>query len=372
MPIVYCAHLVPTEGALRITATDLLSWARVDVPLSGLGMTPTPKQLGEVGTCISSRQLTALVSSLQEGDTSITLPDGNNKAKVACGRTKAELLCLPGEEFPALADGNVSEPLRLPADLLCSALTDAVRFTSTDSSRPILQAVLLRLDYKGMGVAFVATDTHTLLQRCIRSASLPPLSWPDLLIPAGMAGHIVRMVKAAKVSEVALRILTPETGASSLIVEIGGELSIDLRVRLIEGVYPNYARVIPASHYCEWTLDRADFATALARVSIAAADNANRVVLTAEEGHCVQLSAQSGTLGTIVDEVEAGTSGGPIQIAASFKLIKRALDCIDSNGVEIQLTEPLRPIVIRPIDPPQPDGWSVETIMIAMPMQVVD
>lgn len=153
---------------------------------------------------------------------------------------------------------------------------------------------------------------------------------------------------------------------------IEGDTPVTLTLRLIEGTYPHYERVIPPSYERQWTLDRKDMLAALGRVAIAAADNAGRTVLeTGERGTTIVVTGESGTVGAISDEIEVGAAGAPMAIAANNKFLRRALDAMDGDGVTLQLTEPLRPIVIRPTDSPQPDGLQIDTLAIVMPMQVV-
>lgn len=374
LPIVYSTHLLPTDdGKLTITTSNLSAWAKVEIPASSLGLdVPSPKDLGvEKGACIASKQLSGLVSTLEAADTQITFPDGNRKAKITSGRVKAEMLCLPGEEFPLPTQGTLGEPLVLPADLLCSALQGALGFASSDSSRVPLMTVLMQ--GKRSGIAFVGTDTHSLFRRNVASSALGDCAWwGDRMIPSEMVGQILRMTRATKAKEVSLRIVDPESGGGFMLAQIKGELEVTLTLRLVDGAYPNYERVIPTAHEREWTLDRRDALTALSRVAITAADNAGRVIFASgDTPSTITITAESGTVGEIRDEIEVGSSGDPTEFAASGKSMKRALDVMDGDGVTLRMTEPLRPITIIPTDEPKTDGWSIETLAIVMPMQVV-
>ena len=192
------------------------------------------------------------------------------------------------------------------------------------------------------------------------------------MIPSEMVGQILRMTRATKAKEVSLRIVDPESGGGFMLAQIKGELEVTLTLRLVDGAYPNYERVIPTAHEREWTLDRRDALTALSRVAITAADNAGRVIFASgDTPSTITITAESGTVGEIRDEIEVGSSGDPTEFAASGKSMKRALDVMDGDGVTLRMTEPLRPITIIPTDEPKTDGWSIETLAIVMPMQVV-
>ncbi|MBB6053320.1 DNA polymerase III subunit beta [Armatimonas rosea] len=382
LPITSTVHLLPSSNKLALITTSMSAWLRAEVPMMsnsgtpdlGLGE-PTPKSLGteEVGTCIGSRQLNTLVSTLEAPDTQIALPEGNNKATVTSGRVKAALLCLPGEEFPHPAsDGQLGQPTVLPAEVFCMALQSAIAFAATDTKRTALCSVLL--DGDRQEVRFVATDTHTLFRRSLSGGSYTGVSpLGKCLIPMESATHVLRIVRALKALEVSLRVLKPETGGSYLVVGLAsGDMAVTMTLRLSEEAYPNYERVIPTAHEREWTLDRKDALTAISRVSIAASDNANRCVLcNYDRPSSALITAESGTIGVIEDELEVAANGEPIEICFNAKLFKRCLDAMVGDGVSLRMTEPLRPSSIVPTDEPATDGWHVSTLTVLMPMQVV-
>jgi len=135
--------------------------------------------------------------------------------------------------------------------------------------------------------------------------------------------------------------------------------------RLIEGQYPKFERVIPQAHERKWTLVRGDLAAAVKRIAIVARDNANRVVLETEGSH-LALSAESGTVGSARDEVEVAREGDDITIAFNAKYLGDVLGAVDTEGVSFELTEPLRPGVVRPVG----EG-AVDYLCVLMPMQVL-
>jgi DNA polymerase-3 subunit beta len=137
--------------------------------------------------------------------------------------------------------------------------------------------------------------------------------------------------------------------------------------RLIDGQYPNYERVIPTQSTRRLTLERDPFVAAIRRAAIVARDSANRVVLrTTEDGERLTITAESGSVGNAYEEIEVagGSDTEPVEIAFNAKYLTDVLSVIDSEGLHIDLTEPLRPGIVRPT------GDS-EYLCVLMPMQVV-
>jgi DNA polymerase-3 subunit beta len=144
--------------------------------------------------------------------------------------------------------------------------------------------------------------------------------------------------------------------------EVGGTTMV---TRLIEGQFPNYERVIPTGHDRKLTLETGEFLRAVRRAAIVARDNANRVVLETEGAQLV-LSAESGTVGSAREEVEVAREGDDIQIAFNARYLQDVLGVMETEGVVLELTEPLRPGILRPIG-----DRAADYLCVLMPMQVI-
>ena len=144
--------------------------------------------------------------------------------------------------------------------------------------------------------------------------------------------------------------------------EAGGTTMV---TRLIEGQFPNYERVIPTTHDRKLTLETGEFLRAVRRAAIVARDNANRVVLETEGAQLV-LSAESGTVGSAREEVEVAREGDDIQIAFNARYLQDVLNVMETEGVVLELTEPLRPGILRPIG-----DRAADYLCVLMPMQVI-
>ena len=139
--------------------------------------------------------------------------------------------------------------------------------------------------------------------------------------------------------------------------------TVTLVSRLIEGQFPRYERVIPSTHSRRLTMSRDEFQSALRRVRIIAREAASkdRIVLAAE-GESVILTAQ-GDEGQAHDELECEREGDEISIAFNAGYLLEVLSVLDSVSVYLEMTEPLSPAVVRPVD-------GDDYLMVIMPMQV--
>jgi DNA polymerase-3 subunit beta len=138
---------------------------------------------------------------------------------------------------------------------------------------------------------------------------------------------------------------------------------VTLVSRLIEGQFPKYERVIPASHTRRLTIQRDELQSSLRRARIVARDAAakDRVVL-ATEGENLVITAE-GEEGRAHEEFEIAREGDEISIAFNVNYVLEVLGVLDCQGIFLELTEPLSPAVVRPVD-------GDDYLMVIMPMQV--
>ena len=351
LPILTHVRIAAKDGKVSIMATDLEMWMEHTLP--GVGIT-------EDGAATApARNFTELLAAMPDADVSITVEDETNTLHLRCLKANYKLLGLSADEFPLLP--QVKEDSRFVMDRLTlrDAIKQTIFATSTDETRAILTGVLVV--FQGDSLKLVATDTHRLAVR-------------DCAVKEG-TGSASAIVPARAMHEV-LRIVGNEEG--EVVVTLSGnqiQFQIDdekgskttLISRLIDGQFPNYERVIPAQATRTLTLAREPLAAAVKRASIVARDSASRVVLrTTEDGDKLTITAESGSVGNAYEEVEVARTGDdtPVEIAFNAKYLADVLNVLDTEGLHIELTEPLRPGVIRPTD-------TADYLCVLMPMQVV-
>jgi DNA polymerase-3 subunit beta len=357
LPILSHLLVAPQGSALKLTATDLEMWMECSLPAQlqqGLG---DDEEL--TGFTAPARVFTEILGALPDADVTLDRPSGGNQVQVRCARSDYKVLGLPAEEFPAPPEVEATATFTLSGELLRDMIRHVLFAVSTDETRPILTGVLLSL--KASALKMVATDTHRL---AVRSADVQ-----------GEGGEATAIIPARAMNEL-LRLSDDEGSVTVSLAqgqarfEItrgsgGGGTTVTMVTRLIEGQFPNYERVIPAGHDRKLTLETGEFAKAVKRAAIVARDNANRVVLETEGAQLV-LSAESGSVGSVRDEIEVAREGDDIQIAFNAKYLNDVLNVVETEGVVLELTEPLRPGVLRPIGDNAQDY-----LCVLMPMQVI-
>jgi DNA polymerase III subunit beta len=131
--------------------------------------------------------------------------------------------------------------------------------------------------------------------------------------------------------------------------------------RLIEGQFPKYEKVVPSEHTRKLTIQKDEFQQAVRRAAVVAQHNNHRIIMRTA-GEMLTLTAE-GDMGRAHEEIEVIREGDDIQIAFNARYILDVLGVIESEGLYLEMTEPLRPAVLRPVDGP-------DYLMVVMPMSL--
>lgn len=334
--------LVKTEpGGLEITGYDLEIGIRRRIPA----------QVQEEGAfTASSKILTDLVSAMPDSHVQCNA-NGSGAVTLICERSNFDLLGLPADEFPSLPEVGEDSEFRLKAGALRKMIQQVAFAASTDEARAIMTGIDLLL--KGDTLTMAATDGHRLAVRHLQCEGLNRET--NAIIPARALNELVRLIPQDEEADVVVRL-----GRNQVQFQTDHTTLVS---RLIEGQFPNFERVIPATTDKSVTMQTAELAQAVRRAAIVAREASNRVILKTE-GERLIISAESGGVGKAREDVEVIREGDDIEIAFNAKYMLDVLNVIDSEGVRFELTGPLNPGLIRPVDGP-------DYLYVIMPMQIV-
>lgn len=358
------------DGRLRLMATDLEMWIECSI---GSRISFGFDDGDQPGFTFPAKLFTEMLGAFPENDVILERPDVKSKTSVRCGRSNYDLLGLSPDEFPAPPEVDQTASFTILGSALKALIREVNFAVSTDETRVTLTGVLVKFD--GATIKLVATDTHRL------AVTEGPVCSGDgagtAVIPARAMNEVLRLTGEDDAIQVVLaagqarfefrkRADDKDTDATS-VAGLDGRFRVDtttMITQLIDGQFPNYERVIPQSYDRKITIDRQDFISSVKRIAIVAKENAQRVVLETQ-GDQLALTAESGTIGTGRDELEIAREGADIAIAFNVKYLADALNAIDAEGVSLEMTEPTRPAVIRPVGGKRPTY-----LCVLMPMQV--
>jgi DNA polymerase-3 subunit beta len=330
LPILSNVLLETTAEGLRLTATNLDLTITTTVPA---------EVIREGRVTVPARLVTEYIASLAEAPCTLELDPATQVLRLTCGIHRTNIHGIDAVEFPPLPARDADATVILDAQTLDAAIGQTAVAASTDEARPVLTGVLLQLE--GEGVTLAATDGHRLAVRKLQRQGDGEAVSTSVIVPARHLAEVARAITAARPTvEVTLSASRNHIFFTMRDVEVSS--------RLIEGVYPNYAQVIPSTQSTTVTLPAASLLRETRTASILAKDAANVVRLATGEG-TLTLHAQTAEVGDDEAPLPATVTGEGVQIAFNARYVLDALGVIDSEEVALGFNGPLSPGVIRPV-----------------------
>jgi DNA polymerase III subunit beta len=181
----------------------------------------------------------------------------------------------------------------------------------------------------------VATDGHR-------------LALAEMPAPEGAAGAPGVIVPRKNVQE-ARRLLEDAGEAVDLQISPAkirfdfGKASLTSKV--IDGSFPDYARVIPKDNDRILTVDNSLFAAAVDRVATISAEKSRSVKMAVEPGRIV-LTVRNMEAGQAVEELEADYSGEPFEIGFNARYLLDVAGQIQGSVAEFRFADPASPTLV--------------------------
>jgi len=330
LPVLTNVLLKTEDGGLKLTATNLEIGITYWVP----GKIET-----DGATSVPARLLTDLVNSLPGGEP-ITLELGEGETlHIRSGRFESNIKGIPADDFPTVQTAGERPITRVEQKILRQALDETAFAAASDEARPILTGVLAR--FEGDQLTLAAADNYRIAVK--RVTVLDPVEETSVVIPARALHELARVLSD---TDDPVSIVLAHS-RNQLLFHVEG---IDLVTRLIDGQYPNYQSVLPASHATRAVLDREELLRAVRPAALIAHESANIVKLgvglDGDPGITVSANAE---VGDHVGRVEAAVEGDGTTIAFNARFLADVLTNVDADQFALELNGPLSPGVFKPV-----------------------
>lgn len=315
LPILSNVLLRARDGRLSVTGTDL----EVEL-VSSIGL--SVQTAGEV--TVPGRKFLDILRSLPEG-AAVTLSTEADRLVVRAARSRFTLSTLPAAEFPVVEEINAQQVLRLPqADF--RKLIDRTHFSMAQQDvRYYLNGMLL--ESEGGKLRAVATDGHR-LALCEANLSSRVTGKQQVILPRKGVLELQRML--AEQGEVELSV-----GTNHVRCQIG---DVRFTSKLIDGRFPEYGRVIPSNANLVIDADRGTLKQSLSRTAILSNEKYRGIRLNIKP-KLLTLQAHNPEQEEAEDQIEVGYAGEEIEIGFNVTYLLDALSAIDTDRVQIALTD---------------------------------
>jgi DNA polymerase III subunit beta len=346
IPILANVLVKADQSALAFKATDL-----------DLEMTETiPAEVGPAGaTTVPAHMFYEIVRKLPEGAQIVIEGSGDRPLlTLRAGRSRFTLQTLPESDFPDLAAGEMSHSFKLAGGELKRLIDKTAFAISTEETRYYLNGIYLHPagTAKAQTLRAVATDGHRLAQF---ELPLPAGAdaMPGIIVPRKTVGEVQRLIEDIEAE------VTIELSQGKIRFTIGQAV---LTSKLIDGTFPDYARVIPLGNDKQLTVDKKQFEQAVDRVSTVSSERGRAVKLSLNNGK-LMLSVTNPDSGSATEEIEVEYGSEPLDIGFNSRYLLDIAAQLDGEAAVLKLADPGSPTLIQ-------DRDSRGALYVLMPMRV--
>lgn len=280
---------------------------------------------------IPAKLVSEFVSSLPKGTVEIKVTDSHLAIK--SGSYSSVINGVVADEFPELPtiDETSSIQYSLSVQDFKQAVSQTIITCSSDATRPVLTGVYWH-SHDGF-LYLAATDGYRLAERRL----IETTSEVAAIIPSSTLQEVIRSL-TDDVTEV--DVLFDETQVRFRLGES------EITSRLIDGNYPDYRQLIPASSESTVTIDTAEFVRITKIAGLFARQSGGSVTLTASnETNDLAIHSIASELGENTSKAPADVEGDG-QVTLNSRYLSEALGVIDGKTAIFRFSGKLAPCVI--------------------------
>lgn len=346
IPILSNVLLSAQDSALRLTTTDLDIEIAEDAfaEVQRAGATSAPAQY-----------LYDFVRKLPDG-ASIKLDLGGDDPRLSvwAGKARLNLPVLPSQDFPLMPVDALATRFEIHPNEL-KRLIDKTKFAiSTEETRYYLNGIYLHTAVTDSGpmLRAVATDGHRL---ALADASAPDgaQGMPGVIVPRKTIAELRRLLDdAAGNVEIA-------ASDQKIRFQLGDAV---LTSKLIDGSFPEYARVIPKNNSRILRVENRIFREAVDRVATVSAER-SRSVKMALDGDRLTLTVNNPDAGLATEDLPAEYASEPMEIGFNARYLLDVADQVDGDSAQFEFADSGSPTLVR-------DDSDANAIYVLMPLRV--
>ncbi len=345
IPILSNVLLSAQGDSLKLTATDL------DIEISEAASAEV-ERAGQ--TTAPANYLYDFVRKLPDGSAVKLDVNGDDpRLFISAGKSRLHLPILPAGDFPSMpSDGFETKFEVEPTEL--GRLIDKTRFAiSTEETRYYLNGIFLHtVDAGGAKLRAVATDGHR-LALADHPAPKGSTGMPGVIVPRKTINELKRLLDDA--SDLVEISVSPQ----KIRFALGDAV---LTSKLIDGSFPEYARVIPKNNSKKLKIDNKSFAEAVDRVATVSAERSRSVRLALDKDK-ITLTVNNPDAGVATEDLAADYRDDALEIGFNARYLLDVAQQIEGESAVFELADSGSPTLVR-------DEADDAALYVLMPLRV--
>jgi DNA polymerase-3 subunit beta len=346
MPILSNVLISAQPEKIEIIATDL-----------EVGMKSSfPADVTKAGKItVSAKKLYEIIKELPEEVVHFSTRE-NDWVDLRCGKAHFNLVGLSPEEFPFFPAVNDSTFLTIKGSLIRELVEMTAFAICHDETKYNLNGIFIKaLEEEGKTLLrMVATDGHRLAMAEKEIASVASADLKNGVIFPKKGIFELKKMTDDDDSEIMLSFLD-----NSAVVKKNDTVVV---MRLVDGYFPDYTRVMPADNDKLATIRREDFIHSLRRMAILSSEKFKGIMMELKNG-IMEISASNPELGDARETLEVSYEGPDLAIRFNARYLLDSLSVMGQELVTLALKDELSPAVLKPYQ-------AEDFLTVIMPMRV--
>ncbi len=346
MPILSNVLIEASQGRVDITATDLEVGMKSSYDAS----------VAEDGKItVSAKKLYEIIKELPEEEIYFSTRE-NDWIDLQCGKARFNIVGLSSEEFPYLPKIDDKGYVKLNSGTLNKMVEKTVYAICQDETKYNLNGIFFKTSEQDGAVSLklVATDGHRL---SLSESDFSGDSGRDL--SSGVIFPKKGIYEIKKITEDGTGDILLSFVDNNSVIRKGDTILI---MRLVDGEFPDYTRVVPSNNNNIAIISRSDFLHSLRRMSILSSDKFKGVRLELQNGS-MEISANNPELGEAHENMEVQYTGDTTAIRFNARYLIDVLSVIEEEEIELHLKDELSPAILKPLN-------AKDFLSVIMPMRL--
>lgn len=320
-----------TNDRIRLISTDL------ELSMEYKTAATVEKQ-GKV--TLPAKKLSEIISKLPNKPVCFSVNTENNLTSITCGNSKFEVMGISADEFPDIVGEDLikenEETVDIEIEPLLKAIKQTVFATAMYDTSNVLSGVSCQI--KGKKLEMAATDGNR-LARVVESITNEDDKNYSVIIPSRTLNEFSRIAASTDDEKVSIIVKN-----GYIMFKLSDRYLLS---RLIEGQYPKYQQLIPASYSKVVKVDREEFISALDRTATMVNERTNIIKFTLNDNKLL-LKADAPDLGDSMDLIDAEYTYEELSIAFNYKFVLESLRNMDSEKIKIEMEGALNAALFKP------------------------
>jgi DNA polymerase-3 subunit beta len=330
MPILSNALIEASNGMLHVTATDLEVGMKSSYPVN---ITKEGK------ITVSAKKIFEIIKELSDEEITFSTKE-NDWIEIHCGKAHFNIVGLSPDEFPYFPKINDNIFVNISNSFLNEMIEKTAYAICSDETKFNLNGIFIKAADEGGKsiIRMVATDGHR-------------LSVAEKEFEGAISSELNKGVIFPKKGIYELKKITEEENGDILMGFMDNSAVIKkdntvIVMRLIDGEFPDYTKVIPANNDKKVTVPREALLHSLRRMAILSSEKFKGIKLDVQSGS-IEISSSNPELGDAREEQEVDYDSTPLSVRFNARYLIDVLTVLRDDKVELNLRDELSPIIMK-------------------------